>query len=139
MSERTTAVLVVDDEPSNLRLMRLALEWKGYVVITAEGIDEALRAFNPQVDLLIADVRLKHGTGFELARQLATQKPELKILFTSGAEINLGAATVEHSFLPKPFTIHPFLTAVENALEISHAQASHSGSSGSAIPEPSID
>lgn len=68
----THTILVVDDEPLNLRLKSSLLEPSGYRVITAGGMDEGLalaRIHAP--DLIISDVGLRpQAGGFDLIRRL---------------------------------------------------------------------
>ena len=115
-------VLVVEDEPSNLALMRTILEKIGYGVVTASGREEALEAFRgyPTIDLLVADVNLRSGNGIEIAKMLVAQRSDLKVLLTSGWDDGitkeLGVSDLVHVFLPKPFTVSQFRLAVESAL-----------------------
>jgi len=121
-SEMCPLVLVVEDEPSNLALMRTILEKIGYGVVTASGREEALEAFRgyPTIDLLVADVNLRSGNGIEIAKMLVAQRSDLKVLLTSGWDDGitkeLGVSDLVHVFLPKPFTVSQFRLAVESAL-----------------------
>lgn len=72
------AVLIVDDNPSNLKLARLVLSTAGYVVRTAADAEEALaelRAFRPR--LILMDVQLPGMDGLELTRRLKAE-PSLR-------------------------------------------------------------
>lgn len=65
------AILVVDDNPQNLRLARLVLRAAGYQVTTAADAEEALVAldhFTPA--LIVMDVQLPGIDGLELTRRL---------------------------------------------------------------------
>jgi two-component system cell cycle response regulator DivK len=64
-------ILVIDDDPANLKLMRVLLSTEGYLVRTAADASEAfevLKEFTPQ--LLIVDIQLPGIDGLELTRQL---------------------------------------------------------------------
>ena len=64
-------ILVVDDNPANLRLLRLLLSGESYVVRTADGAEEAitiLEDFRPR--LILMDLQMPGMNGFELARRL---------------------------------------------------------------------
>src|SRR5579863_7445228 len=64
-------ILVVDDTPVNLKLMRLLLTHEGYEVRTAERAEDALRmlaSYRPE--LILADIQLPGMNGLEMTRQL---------------------------------------------------------------------
>jgi CheY-like chemotaxis protein len=64
-------ILVVDDNPANLRLLRLLLSGESYEVRTADGAEEAitiLEDFRPR--LILMDLQMPGMNGFELARRL---------------------------------------------------------------------
>ena len=64
-------ILVIDDNPANLRLLRLVLLAESYEVRTAEGAAEAitiLKQFRPR--LILMDLQMPGMNGFELTRWL---------------------------------------------------------------------
>ncbi len=64
-------ILVVDDNPANLRLLRLLLSGESYEVRTADGAEEAitvLENFRPR--LILMDLQMPGMNGFELTRRL---------------------------------------------------------------------
>jgi CheY-like chemotaxis protein len=64
-------ILVVDDNPTNLRLLRLLLSGESYAVRTAGDAGEALavlKEFRPR--LILLDLQMPGMNGFELARRL---------------------------------------------------------------------
>lgn len=67
-------VLVVDDEPDTLELMRFILSQEGAIVQTAVSVREALAAFEEfQPDLLISDIGMPEEDGYALLHQLRRQ------------------------------------------------------------------
>jgi two-component system cell cycle response regulator len=67
-------ILVVDDDPTSLKLLDLILNKEGYQVMTASNGLEALRkARLESPDLLILDVMLPGFDGFEICHRLRTE------------------------------------------------------------------
>ncbi|PYT20898.1 MAG: hypothetical protein DMG57_40445 [Acidobacteria bacterium] len=112
MTTNKDTVLIVDDEPTDVDMLRNALEEVGFNVLTAGDGYSAIRVFRnfkSQVKLLIVDVAMSPMNGCDLALQLAAFQPRLKVLFVSGytgAEIlrREGMAGLSADFLRKPFT-----------------------------------
>ncbi len=80
-------LLVVDDEPGLLDLAHTSLQSLGYKVITAGGGRQALTRLRetPAVALLFSDVVMPGGmSGYELAERAIAERPDLRILLTSG-------------------------------------------------------
>jgi CheY-like chemotaxis protein len=110
-------VLVADDERSVLMLLQEFLEKEGYDVLAANDGNEALsisRAFQKRIDLLITDLDMPGMSGLELARQVSYERPELRMLFTSGSK------AVPHNerfpFLPKPFRMKELIDKIHDVL-----------------------
>jgi CheY-like chemotaxis protein len=124
MSTANATILIVDDELVDLFIMREILEHSGYVVLAANGYDQALRLFTESaanIDLLLTDVSLPIKTGVDLARTLLQLKPELKVLFTSGwvgstVLRSAGYPQLERLFLPKPFAASDLIESVHKIL-----------------------
>lgn len=87
----TETVLVVEDEGPLLKLMRHILESYGYKVLDSSNARHALGLWEQhqkRIDLLLTDLILPDGmAGTELAKLLQAAKPTLKVLYTSGYNI----------------------------------------------------
>ncbi len=65
------AILVVEDNPQNLKLTTIILESAGHLVVPARDADEAERAIEVAVpDLVVMDISLPGRDGYTLTRQL---------------------------------------------------------------------
>lgn len=112
------AVLVVDDEEPIRALLAEILSQHGYPVIAAANTQEALRLLATQpVELVLCDVRMPGGSGYELRERLQATHPHLaeRFLFVTGDverdRRNQPAAAGAH-FLEKPFTTEQLLGAL---------------------------
>jgi two-component system, cell cycle sensor histidine kinase and response regulator CckA len=101
----TETVLIVEDEPSVRALAGEALRACGYTVLEASDGGEALllcQGYKDPIHLVVTDVVMPQLGGRELARRLATLRPEVKVLYMSGYADD-GAAEAGAAFLQKPF------------------------------------
>jgi two-component system cell cycle response regulator len=113
-------VLVVDDEPSNLQILRLLLEHWGYDVLVAENGNAALDlARSEQPDAIISDVHMPEGDGIELVEKVRSD-PSLKetpIILVSATgprsrAVDRGIALGGSTFLVRPFEPEVLLGAL---------------------------
>lgn len=85
---RRTTVLVVEDDPHLRKLTRSVLAMDGYEVLEAPNATLAMEIWKnhrDHIDLLYTDVAMPGGmNGSELAQHLLSEKPELKVIITSG-------------------------------------------------------
>jgi PAS domain S-box-containing protein len=80
-------ILVVEDEQALREVTRRILDGAGYQVILAENGLAALRVASGhagEIDLLLSDVVMPQMSGPELARQLRSERPEVRVLLMSG-------------------------------------------------------
>ena len=116
-------ILVVDDDPSVLGLVKVMLECGDFSVLIAGSGREALRLAEQgdlQIDMILVDVVMPDLKGPDLAERILALRPRIKILFMSGfadAEV-VCVKVLERAlgFLPKPFTSAGLLACVKNAL-----------------------
>ena len=127
MSNDSGVILVVDDEPLDVDLIRRILTGAGFRVIDADRYDSALREFEEsqsQIYLVLVDVSLPGKNGVELAKQLVKRKPGLRVLFVSG-HVGLevvrfyGMRPTDRHFLQKPFRSETLLERVRQILKSS--------------------
>jgi len=118
-------ILVVVDEEGILDLMAKILEMHGYRTLAALNPDRSLevwKANHGQVDLLLTDLVLPNGmTGQELATKLVAEKPNLKVIYTSGYSSSLLDPTAvpkeAFTFLQKPYQAEVLAQIVRNCLD----------------------
>ncbi len=116
-------ILLVEDEAALLRMGTSMLERQGYTVLAASTPGEALRlasAHPGEVELLMTDVVMPEMDGRELASQIRSLYPQIKVLFMSGYMANTLAhrrilEEGEH-FVGKPFTMSELWAKVRKAL-----------------------
>jgi DNA-binding NtrC family response regulator len=136
-SASAPTVLVVDDEPTIVRLCQTLLQQAGYAVLMADGSSEALKLcaqHEGPIDLLLTDLVLPppgfqlassdnqfpHVHGHELAIRAATMRKGLRIILMSGnPEKELASRGIKRStfpFLAKPFEKDGLLELVRSVM-----------------------
>ena len=83
----------------------MQLDLLGYVVRQAGNAEEALEWLTKEEFLLmITDIRLKNGTGFDLVKQLRSQNYTLPVLYITGFSGFSEQRNKDREILIKPFT-----------------------------------
>ncbi len=108
------SVLVVDDEPSVVKVVDLLLKQAGYHSLPALGAQKGLElARRERVDLLLSETHLEGMSGVELAREVASLWPQAKaVLMGSGSHAQLSGSEI----LRKPFSTRKLLDRIATAL-----------------------
>ena len=103
--DKTTKMLIVDDDPQILRLVQKMLMPRKVNVLLAPRPSAAIRICEEQkVDLLIADIRLPGGiSGLEMTQCARLHHPALKCLFISGKSEPRICDPALDDFVAKPF------------------------------------
>jgi two-component system cell cycle sensor histidine kinase/response regulator CckA len=117
-------ILLVEDEPANLKLIGKILERQGYTVLSAGTPGEAIRLareYAGEIHLLMTDVIMPEMNGRDLARILLSMFPRLKRLFASGYTANViahqGVLDDGVHFIQKPFSRKSLAAKVREALD----------------------
>jgi FixJ family two-component response regulator len=116
-------VLIVDDEPGLIELMRDVIERRGNCrLLTASDLSEAEKIIaSEKIDLMLADLHLPDGDGMSLLPQLREKNPTAaSVIITGNPSVN-GAISAMRSgafdFLPKPFSADQLMERIGKALE----------------------
>ena len=121
------AILVVEDEPSVRSLVTRLLKLKNYRVFVADSGPAALplwEQYRGEIQLLLTDVMMPHGmNGRDLAAHCQAQNSQLKVIFTSGYNMELSTADGSLrngiNFLQKPYRPEQLLQLIETVLATS--------------------
>jgi len=112
-------ILVVDDDFSDLRAMKMALEKEGYEVLAASNGRQALELLDKnEFALVLLDIRMPEISGYELLRLFkARLDGSLKIAFVSilpQREVNMQDVD---GFVQKPFSPESLLAQVKKIIK----------------------
>lgn len=125
MTGETKRILIIDDEPTALRVLRKILEFEGYEVEEAANGKEGLELFRQRpCDLVITDMVMPIKDGLQTILDLRDEVPELPIVAVSGGgniskERYLAVAGYLERVLTiaKPFSVESITDAVKQLLE----------------------
>lgn len=121
-------IMIVDDEPDTVNLVRKILEKAGFFVSSAPNGDEALETVEKEKpDLILLDLVMPGRSGFEVCKILKSQ-PKTKnipvVMFTAlGREVdkNLSKLSGADAHFTKPFKGTQLITEVKQWLEESQS------------------
>ena len=114
-----TCVLIIDDDPVALRLVRHVLQAEGHQIFSAPDAISALQVLSQgsRPDLIISDVMMPGMLGTELVQQLATQ-PDLAhipvVLLSAYHKCEQNCKTA--AFMAKPFAPETLVELVDELL-----------------------
>jgi nitrogen-specific signal transduction histidine kinase/ActR/RegA family two-component response regulator len=118
-------ILLVEDEVALRDLVQEVLRKKGYTVLVAPTGAQALKVWErhqEEIDLLLTDMMMPEGvSGRELAERVLAEKPDLKVIYSSGHSLDLvspGLSLKEGSnYLQKPYHPETLARTVRNRLD----------------------
>jgi CheY-like chemotaxis protein len=114
-------VLLVEDDDAVRRFTRTVLDGHGYRVLEAADANAAIALAgrsSQAIHLLLTDVILPGMNGEELAKQLQTSRPDIKVLYLSGYAWDVIGPRIgqDIAFLPKPFSPDALATKIRKVL-----------------------
>lgn len=118
-------IMVIDDEPHLLTLLKRMLGGLGYEVTICEHTTEALTLFKSQpgaFDLVITDLTMPKMTGIQVARELLQTRADLPIILCTGYKKKLSQAHLQsmgiRELLPKPILKKELAASIRRAVEL---------------------
>ena len=123
LGEAQEVILVVEDEHAVRQLSVDALTELGYRTLEADGAASALRLLeaHPEIVLMFTDIVMPEVNGAKLAEAARRQRPDLRVLFTTGytrnAVVHNGVLDAGVELLGKPFTIEELAAKVRSVLD----------------------
>lgn len=120
-------ILVVEDDLTLSTGLCFELDTEGYLSMAAFNCQKTRQLLkNSELDLVLLDVNLPDGNGFDLCREIKTMYPELPVIFLTANDLeqnvldgfDLGA----EDYVTKPFNMKILLRRVEVALRRAQGQ-----------------
>ena len=103
-------VLTVDDEPSLIELLSMAMRYEGWDVHTASSGTEAVRvAKQCEPDAIVLDMMLPDFDGLEVMRRIRASQPDVPVIFLTAkdgvADRISGLTAGGDDYVTKPFSL----------------------------------
>ncbi|MCL6407102.1 two-component system response regulator GlrR [Dickeya dadantii] len=123
-TRKPASLLLVDDDPSLLKLLGMRLTSEGFTVTTATNGQDALRLLQREkIDLVISDLRMDEMDGLALFAEIQKNQPGMPvIILTAHGSIPEAVAATQQgvfSFLTKPVDRDALYKAIDDALKLS--------------------
>ena len=116
-------ILIVDDDPVILRLLKVNFEMEGFSVMTAENGEDGVSAATRETpDIILLDVMMPGMNGLQAAEKLRAQAStkEIPIIFVSAkaqsVDVKAGLQAGAVDYVTKPFDPVELVEKVENLL-----------------------
>lgn len=129
VENRSSLILIVDDNISNLQVLGAVLSGKGYEIAVAADADEALEFLSGDVpDLILLDIMMPGTDGFELCRKIKQIEnlSEIPVLFltalTDPDSIVKGFDSGAVDYISKPFNNAELLARIKTHLGLKKAR-----------------
>lgn len=117
-------VLVVDDEPDVVMIIKTTLQAEGYDVVSANNGKDALEeAFETRPDLIVLDVMMPGMTGFDVLKELKANESTATVpivMLTGVSEKSKIQEAIQSGidyYVVKPFDFDDLLSKIKQALE----------------------
>lgn len=112
-------ILLVDDDPTHIKLLQTRLEEKGYKILaTTEASDGLQLAMKDKPDLIILDVMMPIINGYNFCKILKSEKlfKNIPIIMVTGrneqSDIDIGMEMGADAYLCKPVEMNKLLESI---------------------------
>lgn len=124
LNNRNTRILVVDDTRTTRKVLARMLSIQQYAVVEAGSGHEALAILesNPDIQLVVSDYYMPDMDGFELARRIRRQHPNVRVLgISSSTDRQTSAGFLKagaHDFVSRPFVLEELQCRIASNVEV---------------------
>ena len=126
-----TRLLVVDDEPDIVHVLKLGLQQNGFLVDAFTNPEEALQSLKSNAEaycLVLSDVRMPGLSGIQLAKRVKEINPNVKVVLMTAFEIRdnefskVFPSTRVDGFVQKPIGIRELTNKILNITGVSEEE-----------------
>ena len=123
-ADRLLRIFVVEDHPDTLQALCLYLKYVGHTVRSAGTKEEALKKISLRDnDVLISDIGLSDGTGWDLIREIGDSRPQFAIAMSgygTAADLERSTEAGFRHHLIKPVSLEKLAAVLDEAVMEMH-------------------
>lgn len=121
LDNKVLKILVVEDNEQTIEILKDILKKQGYIATVARNKVEAISYIeNKEFDLILLDVQLPDGTGFEICKNIKQNFWEVPVIFLTGRgeETNVvyGLDIGADDYIIKPFNNNELLSRIKSVM-----------------------
>lgn len=114
-------ILIVDDEPSLVELLSMAMRYEGWELSTAStGTDAVRAARDVRPDAIVLDIMLPDFDGLEVMRRIRAEQPDVPVIFLTardGVQDRISGLTAGgDDYVTKPFSLEEVIARLRGLL-----------------------
>ena len=123
---RTSYILVVDDDDTLLKFFKIHLNKFFSRVIVVKNAKEAIETLkDKEIDLVISDIKMPRMDGIQLMKKVKNHDPSIPVFLVSGALLNESQQnaidTKADGYLKKPFGIDELHNFIDRGIQVRDA------------------
>jgi DNA-binding NtrC family response regulator len=118
-----TSILAIDDEEGFLGMLKMALEFEGFIVHTASSPSEAIKLYGErwrEIGMVLLDFLLPQMSGDVVFDELQRLNPDVQVVLLTGCEESVADKMFQKGlagYLQKPFNLTDLAEKVQNAID----------------------
>ncbi|MDR3605945.1 MAG: response regulator transcription factor [Oligoflexia bacterium] len=121
-------VLLVEDDPLIVKTLKMSLPYKGFEVTSCESFKQGIETFRSRsFDVVLLDVNLPDGNGFELCREIRKENDTVPILMltakTDEASAVQGLGEGADDYIRKPYGVQELTARITRLLNLKRRTA----------------
>ncbi len=117
-------ILIVDDEPSILKLHTHMVQELGYLPVLASDGEDAIKKLTPKIRALLLDIKMPEKDGIEVLEYARKKFPELPVIMVTALhDLDMAVKAIKmgaFDYLTKPLDFDRLSTVLRNALDLSN-------------------
>lgn len=111
-------ILLVDDDPGALAVLKALLDFEGYSIGEAvDGVDAVRKLKTERYDAVVTDYHMPRMDGLHLLQEVRRHWPTIPVIMLSSEEVGeFAIRNGAYAWMPKPYAVSEFIQTVRRAV-----------------------